>query len=420
MQTKKWLKYTELIFVTGMLAFFYMADIDKVEFHQDESQWIATSNVFEAYLKLEFRSSVWEPSYWTLTQPPMARYFIGAGRLLGGFHRPDLNRAWNFERGTKFNIQKGAMPSDRLLWWSRLSMAWLAVISMALVFILLRVSVYPLAAYAWILLVTINPYFLLHLRRAMGESCLVFFTVLAVYLYTIALETAKDSKHNRRAILIWIGLAGIADGLAWASKLNAVTLIGAGIVISILLAIKLHNTWKGKITASLQYGSISILACTLTFLAVNPFLWGAPVQRTSLMFENRIMEMSQQTVDYSGSYMDLNQRLEIIPMRVFHDYTSLKVPDIFNYTLCLIGLIISSRAFYDLIKRPKSSPAYIIFLIVGFFTTSPIWLSRLDWDRYYIFPVLFSTGLIAIALGWFLHIGFRLAVRLYQRTAGQN
>jgi len=257
----------------------------------------------------------------------------------------------------------------------------------------------------------------LHLRRAMGESCLVFFTILAVYFYTIALETIKDPNYNRKHIVFWIGLAGIADGLAWASKLNAVTLIGAGIVISILLAIKLHNGWKGKIIASLQYGMISIIACALTFLAVNPFLWSAPIQRTRIMFENRITEMNQQTVDYSGSYMDLNQRLEIIPMRVFHDYTSLKIPDIFNYVLSLIGVLISARAIYDLIKRPNFLSAYNSFLIVGIFTASPIWLSQLDWDRYYIFPVLFTTGLIAIALGWFLHEGFNLIGNAYHRIA---
>jgi len=217
MQAKIWVRTIELIIVTAILTSVYLTTIDKVEFHPDESQWIATSNTFEAYLKLEIRSPVWEPSYWTLTQPPVARYFIGAGRLIGGIHRPDLNRAWNFDRGTEFNIQKGAMPSDRLLWWSRLPMAGLAVISMALVFILLRTSAYPLAAYVWIWLVTINPYFLLHLRRAMGESCLVFFTILAVYFYTIALETIKDPNYNRKHIVFWIGLAGIMHGKAKSS-----------------------------------------------------------------------------------------------------------------------------------------------------------------------------------------------------------
>src|SRR5258706_14414538 len=88
MQSKSWVKYLELILVTGVLAFVYLSNLNKVEFHQDESEWIGTSGVFESYLRRGFKSPVWNVSYATLTQPPITRYVIRLSRYIGGFPIP--------------------------------------------------------------------------------------------------------------------------------------------------------------------------------------------------------------------------------------------------------------------------------------------------------------------------------------------
>src|SRR5262245_46055780 len=94
MRPRNFIQYIELTLVIGILAFVYLPNLNDVEFHPDESQWIGTSDAFESYLRLEFDSPVWAPSYWTLTQPPVARYMIGIGRYVGGYHRPELNHPW--------------------------------------------------------------------------------------------------------------------------------------------------------------------------------------------------------------------------------------------------------------------------------------------------------------------------------------
>src|SRR5258706_16021770 len=103
MQSKSWVKYLELILVTGVLAFVYLSNLNKVEFHQDESEWIGTSGVFESYLRLEFKSPVWNVSYATLTQPPITRYVIGLSRYIGGSPIPHLHRPRDFEHAREFN-----------------------------------------------------------------------------------------------------------------------------------------------------------------------------------------------------------------------------------------------------------------------------------------------------------------------------
>ena len=85
MPSKKTAQVLELILVTGILAFVYLTNIDKVEFHPDESQWIGTSYIFENYVRFEFKSEAWDTYYATTTQPPMANYIMGAGRFIGGY-----------------------------------------------------------------------------------------------------------------------------------------------------------------------------------------------------------------------------------------------------------------------------------------------------------------------------------------------
>ena len=96
MLSKNTVKYLELILVIGILAFAYLSNISQVEFHPDESQWISTSYIFENYVRLEFKSEAWDKYYATTTQPPVANYIMGAGRFIGGYRRPDLNKPWNF------------------------------------------------------------------------------------------------------------------------------------------------------------------------------------------------------------------------------------------------------------------------------------------------------------------------------------
>ena len=417
MRSRNLIQHIELILVIGILAFVYLPNLSDVEFHGDESQWISTSEAFESYLRMEFDSPVWASSYWTLTQPPVVRYIIGISRYAGGYRRPDLNRPWDFDRGRNFNERKGAMPSSGLLWWSRLPMAILGIASITIVFMVLRKSAGIVTPYIWLGLVVANPYFTLHLRRAMGESSLVFFSMLTMYLDMRALQLANEADSvGRRKAFIWLALGGLVSGLTWASKLNGLAMVGVNIIVAIILGIKMNDNLHDKVLYSLWYGLVTSIASLFIFLAVNPFLWASPVDRVLQMFENRKQEMTQQAIDDPGSYMDFEQRISIIPTRVFQDYDSLQVSGVFNFVLTLLGIVISLNRVWGVPAKQNLEPGHVILLLTAFFTTLPIWLSQLDWDRYYIFPVLFSTMLIAIACGWIASAIFLTGKRVLQQT----
>lgn len=420
MRLKKRVIYLELVLVLGILAVVYLPNLSQVEFHPDESQWIAASNIFESYVRMEFKSEVWDRYYLALTQPPVACYTIGLGRFIGGYRRSDLNKPWHFERDDEFNKRAGAAPSDGLLWWSRLPMALLGILSIALGFLLLRKSSI-IAAYAWLGLVVINPYFALHLRHAMGESTLVFFSMLTLYLATRALTSAQQPGANqKRNIILWLLLAGIASGLAGEAKLNGIVVLGTNLVMAILLGYLLNDNLKDKVTAMLCYGSVTTIACISAFLAINPYLWSSPIARSVKMFIDRAQGMSEQSLVYSEFFMDFSQRTRIIPTRVFQDYASLPIPALVNFVLVVLGVMITLSSARGLPTRQDFNPAYITFLTMAFFAATPIWLSQLDWDRYYMYPVLFTTAFTAIAIDWIIRTCLRAGKNIFHSPSQSN
>jgi 4-amino-4-deoxy-L-arabinose transferase-like glycosyltransferase len=392
----------EILLAVCMLALFYLPGLSSVEFHPDESQWIATSDVFETYLSADFKSPLWNKSYWTLTQPPVVRYMIGLSRFIGGYRIPDLNSPWEFGRGRPFNERKGAMPSDGLLRWSRLPMAILAILSLSLVFGLLRSISGRFAAYPWLVLVIISPYYLLQLRRAMGESCLLFFTVLGMYALYRALDSAgKGEPASARQVFIWLAVAGVAGGLAGASKLNGLANIGACVLVAFLCAWRLKASGAEKLRLALTGSALAGLAGAILFIGVNPFLWPDPVGRTIAMIQNRTLEMSRQITvdspDYIGTWA---QRFQIFPIRIFEYYAALPLPFIINFGFFLFGLGLVGIVFWQWLRGKDVSAAAPALLIAAFCASIPPLFTTIDWDRYYLFPVFFSTIFIAVALGW--------------------
>ena len=418
MQSKGLIKRVEIILITCILFLVYLSGLGDVEFHPDESQWIAASHIFESYVRMEFNSEAWDQYYRTLHQPAVACYAIGIGRFIGGYRRPDLNTPWDFERGLQFNERMGAVPSSGLLWWSRLPMAILGTVSIGLVFFILRKSSI-IAAYAWLGMVIFNPYFSLHLRRAMGESSLIFFTMLTLYFLTRALASSKEIGTNQKwSITLWLLLAGVTTGLAGETKLNGLVILGANLVIAVILGALLNEQFKEKITASFWNSVGTSAICLFAFIIINPFLWPAPFARGVQMFIDRTKGMSRQITIYSGSYMDIGQRIPIILRRVFQDYASLPIPAMFNFILVALGVWITFISLRALLARQDFNPSYVAFLIMAFFAATPIWLSPLDWDRYYIFPVLFATIFTAIAIDWIIRTSLRMGKNFFLRPSG--
>lgn len=424
----KGLRLLEVGVVVAVLGGVYFSHLESVRFHGDESHWIATSCFWEAWVTPGFieppwlsqsvvpdefpmsdrlaatlasetsPTHVWGTHYWTLTQPPVSRYMIALGRIAGGYGVADLNAPWDFEVSDAQNTRMGAMPSPGLLWSSRATMAFLSVISGTILFMLVRRCAGPVGGYAFVVLFVGSEFLRLHLRRAMSEAPLLFFTVLALLCAARALSMAQ--RHLWRS-MAWLLLMGVCAGLAGAAKLNGLMLGFAGMALCFAVAYQ-HRGRDAKWPWVAVGAAILVLAIALAvFGAVNPFLYRQPLLRTAAMVQFRRWEMTGQTQNSQWHIPDLFAWLGIVPRRILSEYPAVHF-GLINGLLAALGLYALAHAARRRLagKEETAGATGAAILTVAAVTALPMLTTPLDWDRYYMYPVLFVSVGMAVGLGW--------------------
>lgn len=397
----------EAALACALVVWVYCSGLGQVRFHHDESFWIVGSRIFEEFVQANFSSPDFEESYSTLTQPPLASYVIGLGRRAGGFDQTAHTKAWDGNKSPETNVIEGRAPSDRLLWWSRLPMAMLAAVAILLTFLLLRDWAGHLTAWIWILFAVTNGYFLLQLRRAMGEAVLMVCLMSAAMLCGKLLTTPLDETSQSMKRWMWrVALIGLTVGLAASAKLNGFSALGAGLAV-IVFSLFGRPEQTGRRAALGVAAVLTLLLSTAgTFVALNPYLWPEPLARTGRMFEMRIVETRQFEQQFAQTRItSVEDRARTIAGRIFHDYASIGSRDrtgiakLANALLCLGGigwcLWLSARW----LKTRAGQPTSLALVAIAATTGIPMLFTPLDWDRYYLIPAYFSSVFVAVALG---------------------
>ena len=414
-----------------LLSCIYLRGIDQVDFHRDESHWIGTSAFLEAALDPHFTppewitthqlspgfirwlpsrvraglgsmeppNDTWGTHYWTLTQPPVARYIIAIGRRSCGYTVKELNTPWKFKISDSENRAGGSMPARGLLRSARVTMAVMSIASGMILFALVSSCAGRTAGWIFVVLYAGSPYLLIHLRRAMGDSPLLFFTCLAMLTGVLALQT-WEMTQKRAWPLFWLAMMGFCAGLAGASKLNGLGLAGAGLALGWLIALHRRGfaTRSERLTFAVAASLVVMLTTAITFIAVNPFLYPNPLARTTAMLLLRTSEMGNHQTNPLWGMSGLGQRLAIIPRRIFEDHALIHF-GLMNALLGSVGMVYLVRSAWHWLIGKGGSPASPVLFMVGCASVFPALTTPLDWDRYYLFPVVFLSLLIAIGLG---------------------
>jgi Dolichyl-phosphate-mannose--protein O-mannosyl transferase len=382
--------------------------MQSVPFERDESQWISTSSVYEAYINGDFSSPLWAPSYWTMTQPPLGRYIIGMGRHWGGLGNVQLNTPWDWTQSNQTNEANGAMPSALLIWWSRTPMCLFTGITYFLAFLLLRRFGGRLLAYLGLGLCFLNTYFSMTLLRAWGDATLLVCISMALILSYSLLDAEKKSRNS---VYLFTFAFGVAAGLAESAKLNGVLLLGAGGIISILLAVRSPRTRTLKIRQILVSVLILLISSQAMFIALNPFLWRDPLMMTLLMFYDRSAEITAQRAHFPQFTIGgLSQRIPLLFQQIFHRFASLQFwgASWLSLSLCLLGIVVIGVNAYQFLRRQQHNPASLALLLVSIFVAGPSLLTPLNLPRYYLMPVFFSTLYIAVGIWWLIYNGYQI------------
>lgn len=416
----------EALLALLVLSSVFLTGIEKVSYGEDESHWIHTSSYLEILFTHRPDSPLWGEHYWTLTQPPVARYLIGLGRLAGGYHPEDLNTPWQFDQDYETNVAQGNLPASGLLWWSRLPMAALAALAGWLVFLLLRAAAGRIAGYYFLLAFLGNAYFLTHLRRAMSETPLLFFTILAAVACWRALHELHKAYQqeavtakNLRKPAAWSLVAGACCGLAGACKINGLFSAG-GLFALIMLSFLLLPGSAGRglrRTFAIRSAVNSVFGALLVFIALNPYLYSNPLVNTARMFKFRVQEMSIQVAGFPENVLPNSplERLGVISQRIFENYAWPNFPGARwpNLTLAAIGLGNLLWRAWRWLRRGENNPSAAVLLVLPAPLAAAALATPLDWDRYYLFPILLAACCGAAGLG-------AAARRLWKAISAKN
>ncbi len=365
----------------------------------DESRWISTSRYFWiTFLERDLFGEAWQPNYLVLTHPPVARYLIGYGLWLRGWTPDQLNTRYDSSRSVEFNRQAGNIPSAALLRDARSVVFAFAIGAVLLLYPIGRILGGPIAGLVAVALALANPLLSTLWTRALAESILAFFSLLALCLALFFLPRVGTTKV---ALAGPIAL-GLALGLATATKLSG-ALGAVGIVLFGLLQ-RVHLPRERRPLAGIEHWVDLGVVALVVFVVVNPLLYPDPVGRSVLLFEHRREEMRQQITraPWLGTPADLTDRTLFAGRRAFVEYGTfqrwLGVP--LDAPLAAAGLGLTLVATWRSLRRrePPGPPTLLLCWTLASYTLSVL---NFGYNSSHYFAPLVSLNVIlqALALG---------------------
>jgi 4-amino-4-deoxy-L-arabinose transferase-like glycosyltransferase len=260
-----------LFAIIALLSMAYFSGLLSVPFHPDEATHIFMSSDFEDY----FNSSaglIWQPdqpvdlhTHYRLVDPPLNRYLIGFFYWM--MDLDPLKADWDWSFSWQENDFRGALPSATQLLAARLISVLFFPFSLLLMFSLGRALHSQTAGWIAMLLFAGNSLILLHTRRAMSESSLIFFILLSLW------AIIRETKHP------WI--IAIPLALAFNAKYSAIPLLLVG-VLSLF-----WSPSPTRLRDKLEDLGLTLLIFGLITFLLNPFLWANPLQALTAALAER-------------------------------------------------------------------------------------------------------------------------------------
>lgn len=272
---------------------FLLATLPFVPFHPDEATYIFMSRDLDRILESGTLSVCWrigggsDPLQVERERDcPLARYSIGLARIAGNLPATDSNWDWNVD--WEQNLEQGAVPSDDLLFLSRIPqtlMLFLAVLLMARIGGRLGGGAGAVSAGV---LFGLNSQILLHARRAMSESALLLGMILVV---AVVLEQKKAAGRLVRAI--WMPLL-VGAMLAFAVLAKYSGLLLAPVALAgMFIGTGETSSRRIFLRGAVRCG-VMVLGFLAVFLAFNPVFWCDPIGTLSAVVAERQRLLGEQ------------------------------------------------------------------------------------------------------------------------------
>jgi len=396
--------------VALMLAIFlialwqHLALLDVTPFNPDESRWLHRAHYPREVWQPS--SSTWDDGYLNRGQPPLGSYAMGIGLLAQG---RDLttNGSWVFtcQEGvcrddfdeSIFNRANGNVPAAADLDAGRRTNAVIGALTAVAMYALGKRLTTRVGAVAAASILAAHPFQAYISSLATADALFSWLLVLA------ALAAAGFAARPR-----WPGaiLLGVMLGLGGATKLSplvtAVAPAGLGVVL-IGWSWWRARAWPDRYALGLVAAPLVAL---LTFVAVYPYLWPDPIDRTVALFTFRAREMQTQGSDWPslavptrteafrqvgftlGTRWDATRRAGEAGLARLGIDASLPTLDL---PLALIGLEV---LLVLAVRRGLRSPTMLVLLLLGGQVAITIAGMRAAFDRYHV-PMVLLVALCA-------------------------
>ena len=339
----------------------YFKDILLVPFHPDEATQIFMSSDIDLIVSghmadlfyNDFPEDIDKQRY-RLLDAPYTRYAIGITRII--FRQPQLDKDWDWSKTWQQNQE--ALPGNSLLLISRLSVASLFPITLIIFYFLWKTLFNQKIAILGTVLFLSNSVILLHTRRAMSESGLLFFLGLSL------LAIFKLPKK-------YLFLSAIPVALGINCKLSLLPLIFIAIIM-ILYQFRTAN-WKNMLLPCVYFCLIFI---SVTYI-LNPVMWKEPIKVGKIMVSQR-SGLTQNQIEAIESvapqFILKNPGEKIIGMIAQTFVTKPAIQDIDNYHAELqlqIDKYFSNFFYAGYGRLLISGFFYLILCLFGFVTKIP-------------------------------------------------
>jgi hypothetical protein len=208
---------------------------------------------------------------------PVFKYILGAAVRLAGEQPIDSLRPWELWMQSTYN--PSAMPAIRAcLPAARIAMLVGAVFGCWMAYRLGRALVGPRTGILAAILLAASPVYYVHARRAMADDLTQGLVIAG--LIALARLLAAAIAHKWRA-LGWSILCGLAAGLAAGTKLNGATAALSVVLVGFLIG--LAAVWSFGKHIGAGFGLTTVAACVIAvlvsiavFVGINPYLYAQP------------------------------------------------------------------------------------------------------------------------------------------------
>jgi len=364
----------------------------------DESRWIYSSRYFWiTFVDHDLFGPEWQPNYVVMTHPPVARYLIGFGLWLQGWTPDRLNGRYDSLRPASANFREGNIPTPQLLAAARRTTFPYAVGGMVLIYVVGRMLGGRVAGLAAAAFALTNPLLTTLWTRALAESIVAFFSLLAlaIALYVLPRLTCTLSTP-------WLPVvSGASLALASASKLSGgIAVVGLAAFALVQQGLAYARTRR---TAGIRsWIDLGLAACIL-FIVVNPLLYPSPAGRTLALLKQRQdeMEFQQDVFERQAVPDDLGSRVERVLTRVTVTFATPKGPLPISPEVPFVAagmIVVAVLAGLDLRRWHAGRPLLFLLWTAGFYAVITVNLG-FDSPHYYAPLVTANAVLAGLAVG---------------------